>query len=60
MLKSLKAVLSGTNVPAQVSIEERMACGIGACLACAVMTDNGYVRVCTEGPVFDLNNVELD
>jgi dihydroorotate dehydrogenase electron transfer subunit len=37
-----------------------MACGIGACLACAVRTESGYVRVCTEGPVFDLDKVELD
>lgn len=60
MLRSLKTLLSGARVPVQVSIEEKMACGIGACLACAVRTESGYVRVCTEGPVFDLDKVELD
>lgn len=60
MLRSLKTLLAGVRVPVQVSIEEKMACGIGACLACAVRTESGYVRVCTEGPVFDLDKVELD
>lgn len=63
MLKSLKSVLALNPVPAQVSIEERMACGMGACLACAVpvpfKSGGGYVRVCQEGPVFDINDVEL-
>ncbi|MBW2562044.1 MAG: dihydroorotate dehydrogenase electron transfer subunit, partial [Deltaproteobacteria bacterium] len=41
---------------------ERMACGIGACLGCAVrVRGNGseLVRVCTEGPVFDIRDVEF-
>jgi len=42
---------------AQVSLEERMACGVGACLGCAVLTHRGYKRVCQEGPVFDLREV---
>lgn len=60
MLRSLKGVLASKPVPAQVSIEERMACGIGACLACAVPSGQGYVRACREGPVFDINEVELE
>ncbi len=39
---------------AQVSLEERMACGVGACLGCVVSTRRGLQRVCQEGPVFDL------
>ena len=46
------------GIPAQVSMEERMACGIGACLGCAVKIqkpgekDWQYLRVCRDGPVF--------
>lgn len=64
MLRSLKNVLASNPLSAQVSIEERMACGMGACLACAVPSavkaGGGYVRACQEGPVFDINEVELE
>jgi dihydroorotate dehydrogenase electron transfer subunit len=64
MLKSLRAVLAANPLPAQVSIEERMACGMGACLACAVpaasKSGGGYVRACQEGPVFNMDEVELE
>jgi dihydroorotate dehydrogenase electron transfer subunit len=40
------------SMPTFVSLEERMACGIGACLGCAVATTDGYKRVCHDGPVF--------
>lgn len=64
MLKSLKSVLAANPLRAQVSIEERMACGLGACLACAVpstlKSGGGYVRACQEGPVFNINEVELE
>lgn len=59
MLRSLKSILSGRDFAAQVSIEERMACGIGACLSCAVRSRDGYVRACKEGPVFGIDEVEL-
>lgn len=52
------------GIPAQVSLEARMACGLGACLGCAVeiVTERGrgprvYQRVCTEGPVFWVEEV---
>ncbi len=45
---------------AQVSLEERMACGVGACLGCVVKTRRGYQRVCREGPVFDLRDLVLE
>jgi len=41
----------------QVSLEERMACGVGACLGCVVRTRQGYRQVCREGPVFDLKDM---
>jgi len=40
------------DIPAEVSLEEHMACGIGACLGCVVKTTDGFKRVCKEGPVF--------
>jgi len=42
---------------AQVSLEERMACGVGACLGCVVATRQGYQQVCRDGPVFDLKEL---
>ncbi|MDE7084725.1 MAG: dihydroorotate dehydrogenase electron transfer subunit, partial [Clostridia bacterium] len=41
-------------------LEERMGCGIGACLVCVCKkSDGGNARVCKDGPVFDINEVEL-
>ena len=58
MLRSLHELLKDRPVACQVSLEERMACGIGACLGCVVKTKSGsLVRVCKEGPVFDINSV---
>jgi len=45
------------NVPTQVSLEKRMACGIGACLSCVVNTVNGKKRSCVDGPVFNAEEV---
>lgn len=58
MLRRVHQIASGHNVPCQVSLEQRMGCGIGACLACACkiknMGVNGwtYKHVCKDGPVF--------
>lgn len=49
MLQALTAV---TDLPGQFSLEERMACGFGACVGCVVQTRDGVQRVCKEGPVF--------
>jgi dihydroorotate dehydrogenase electron transfer subunit len=52
------AVAAGLyDVPCQVSLEEAMACGVGTCLGCAVMTEDGYKRVCADGPVFSAGDV---
>lgn len=62
MLKALKAklILNGVKKPCFVSLEERMGCGIGACLVCVCKrTDGGNARVCKDGPVFEINAVEL-
>ena len=49
MLKALKKVLA---IPAQLSLEERMGCGFGACMGCSIKVKGGYKRVCKDGPVF--------
>ncbi len=62
MFTSLKALLVERNVPCQVLVEERMACGLGLCFGCVKKTlDNGepYKRACVEGPVFDLWQLSL-
>lgn len=48
----LKAACTELDVPGELSLEERMACGFGACVGCAVKTVNGMQRVCKDGPVF--------
>ena len=48
----LKAICGATDIEGQVSLEERMGCGFGACMGCTIQTKNGYRRVCKEGPVF--------
>ncbi len=54
MMRAVAAMASRAGVPCQVSLEERMACGIGACLGCAVrLAGGGMARSCKEGPVFD-------
>lgn len=48
----LKAICKATEANGQVSLEERMGCGFGACMGCTIQTKNGSKRVCKEGPVF--------
>ena len=62
MLKAVKALAEQRGVPCYVSLEERMACGIGACLGCAVALrgEDGaeyFGHVCKDGPVFDSRRV---
>ena len=62
MLKAAAAIASANEIPCQVSLEERMGCGIGACLVCACRTrdengDEQYQHVCKNGPVFNAEEV---
>lgn len=59
MLKELKRIVQGSSIPCYVAVEERMACGIGACLGCAIETREGLKRVCTDGPIFELKELML-
>jgi dihydroorotate dehydrogenase electron transfer subunit len=49
----LKAVCDAACSDGQLSLEERMGCGFGACMGCTVMTSSGAKRVCVDGPVFE-------
>lgn len=49
----LKALCAVSKVKGELSLEERMGCGFGACMGCAVETKDGIRRVCVDGPVFD-------
>lgn len=45
------------KIPAYVSMEEFMGCGLGACLGCVIRTTSGYKRICHDGPVFEANEI---
>lgn len=61
MLKSVAKVAAEFGVPCQVSMEERMGCGVGACLVCATPMKDGTVKhVCKDGPVFNAEEVDWD
>ncbi|MDO8885415.1 dihydroorotate dehydrogenase electron transfer subunit [Candidatus Oleimmundimicrobium sp.] len=60
MLKQVALIAKQNKVPCFISLEERMACGIGACLSCVCNTINGYKRVCADGPVFDASEIIWD
>jgi dihydroorotate dehydrogenase electron transfer subunit len=59
MIKELKKIIQNTSIPCYVAVEERMACGVGACLGCVIETKEGLKRVCTEGPVFEIGELKL-
>lgn len=53
----LRAVAACSHAKGQISLEERMGCGYGACLACTCQTKSGYARICKEGPVLDSEEI---
>lgn len=66
MLRAIKQYAEEKGIPAFISLEERMACGVGACLGCVCKTKekdhHSHVnnsRICTDGPVFEAREVEI-
>lgn len=57
MMKAVAAVARRRGIDCEVSLENMMACGLGACLCCVENTVKGNVCVCTEGPVFNINQL---
>ena len=65
MLKAVKKMAEEKNIPCHISLEEKMGCGMGVCLGCAVQTaassdeNPQYLHVCKAGPVFDSKLVKI-
>jgi dihydroorotate dehydrogenase electron transfer subunit len=62
MLREVIKLSRQSRIPCQVSIETMMACGMGACLGCAVEqseTQDAYLHACKDGPVFDADRIKL-
>jgi len=64
MLRTVSEICMNANVPVEVSLDERMACGLGACLGCIIYVKEGdeivQKRCCVEGPVFDGYKIAWD
>jgi NAD(P)H-flavin reductase len=52
MLRAVAASCGDAGTPCFMSLERRMACGVGACLGCTVQTTGGNRRCCADGPIF--------
>lgn len=66
MLRAIKSYAEECGITAYISLEEHMACGVGACLGCVVKTKEvdhhshvNNARICTDGPVFEAREVEI-
>ncbi|MFH1395503.1 MAG: dihydroorotate dehydrogenase electron transfer subunit [Candidatus Omnitrophota bacterium] len=60
MIESVNKIAKEFEIKTQISFAEYMACGIGACLGCAIMTVDGYKMTCKDGPVFDSRQIKWD
>ena len=58
MMMAMASYAKRTGIPCEVSLENTMACGLGACLCCVEETVDGNVCVCREGPVFDVRKLK--
>jgi len=58
MMQAVATYAKKQNIPCEVSLENLMACGIGACLCCVEDTVKGHVCTCTEGPVFNIETLK--
>jgi len=62
MLYALHTLCLQAHIPLFVSVESRMACGMGYCLGCALPRNDGrgYLKVCQDGPVFDSTHIDWE
>ena len=58
MLRAAASAAEQASASLFVSLEQHMACGVGACLGCTCQTEHGRKRVCKDGPVFDYREVQ--
>lgn len=59
-LPMIKAIMRTIGTNGQISMEERMGCGVGICVGCTIKTKEGFKRVCKEGPVFSAGALNID
>ena len=57
MMMAVARYAKSKGIPCEVSLENMMACGVGACLCCVENTTEGHLCVCKEGPVFNTNRL---
>lgn len=57
MLKEVAQITKEMKIPCYVSLETKMACGMGICQGCVINGRSGYLRVCKEGPVFNAQEI---
>ena len=58
MMKAVAKIAKDKSIECEVSLENVMACGLGACLCCVEDTVEGNVCVCKEGPVFNIKRLK--
>lgn len=58
MMKAIAREAQRNGIDCEVSLENMMACGVGACLCCVTDTDEGHKCVCKEGPVFNISTLQ--
>jgi len=57
MLQAISTITKEYKLEGYITLEEKMACGVGTCLGCAINTRDGYKCVCKEGPVFSIEDI---
>ena len=60
MLKTVAGICEEARVPCFISVERHMACGVGVCLGCTVVTIGGNRRCCVDGPVFNAEDIQFE
>ena len=58
MMMAVARYARESGTPCEASLENKMACGVGACLCCVEDTQKGHQCVCTDGPVFDIEELK--
>ena len=58
MMKAVAVYAAKNNIDCEVSLENKMACGVGACLCCVTDTTEGHKCVCSDGPVFNIKDLK--
>ena len=58
MMMAVAKYARANGIPCEASLENKMACGLGACLCCVEDTTSGHKCVCTDGPVFSIDELK--